>query len=560
LTYSPGVLMETSSFRVLTTDAGTPSCASEVISNVVKVIVNNPLYPPIVTSGSDQTTVCYNGIPAMFTALDATGGTGPFTYQWQVSPNGISNWTNVGPNTIGNTTYQAPAAITNTYYRVIAKDVGVPSCGSTFSNALLVTVQMAPTAGSISSDQTICGGAVPVSIPSVSDGAGSGTISYKWDYSVDGTIWNTSENQQAGYTSEGLTQTTWFRRATLSTLNEVVCESDFTSPVKIEVLFPAAITGEDREICPGTSTVIGTDAAEGSTYSWSSVPGEFTSVEANPTVEPSETTTYVVVETFTASGCTNTNSVVVTVNPLPVPTITGIDLVGSGVSGSEYTTEPGFTGYTWTVSAGGMITSGEGTNSILVSWTESGDQTVSVMYTNEAGCESLSPTVFDVLVTPVPDAAVISRDGETLISDATTGNQWYKDGVAIDGATGTEYTMTEPGTYYVIVTVNGSSSVASNSVTNFNVSIKDIEVSHTFDVYPNPSKGQFNIKVASAKPVELNIEIFNAIGVLIWKQEKVKIDGTFIAPINLNAVPNGAYLVTLRNKNISITRRVVIMK
>jgi hypothetical protein len=560
LTYSPGVLMETSSYRVLTADAGTPSCAGEVTSNVVKVIVNNPLYPPIVSSGSDQTTVCYNGIPAMFTAIDATGGTGPFTYQWQMSPNGISNWTNVGLNTIGNTTYQAPATITNTYYRVIAKDVGAPSCGSTFSNALLVTVQIVPSAGSISADQTICGGTAPVALTSISDGTGSGTISYKWDYSLDGTIWVTSENQEAGYTLDALTQTTWFRRATVSTLNEAVCESEYAAPVKIEVLFPAAITGDDREICPGTSTVIGAEASEGSTYSWSSTPGEFTSVEANPTVEPMETTTYVVVETFTATGCTNTNSVVVTVNPLPLPTITGIALVGSGVSGSEYTTEPGFTGYTWTVSAGGVITSGEGTNSILVSWTEPGDQSVSVMCKNEGGCEPLSPAVFNVLVTPVPDAAVITQTDHTLISDAPTGNQWYRDGIAIEGATGTEYDMTEPGTYYVIVTINGSSSVASNSVIYFNVSINDIEVSHMFDVYPNPCKGQFNIKVTSAKPVELNIEIFNTIGVLIWKQEKVKIDGIFIAPVNLNVVPNGAYLVTLRNKSIAVTRRVVIMK
>jgi hypothetical protein len=560
LSYSPGILMETSAYRLLATDAGIPSCATEVASNVVTVLVNAPLYPPIVSGGSDQPTVCYNGIPAVFTAIDATGGTGPFSYQWQMSRSGLSNWTNVGQNTIGNTTYQAPATIENTYYRVIAKDVGMPSCGSTFSNALLVTVQAVPAAGAISADQTICGGTAPVALTSILDGTGSGTISYKWDYSLDGDIWNPADNAEATYAVGELTQTTWFRRATVSTLNEMVCESEFTTPVKIEVLFPAAITGEDREICPGTSTVIGAAAVEGSTYSWSSTPGEFTSFEANPTVEPMETTTYVVVETYTATGCTNTNSVVVTVNSLPLPTITGSALIGSGVSGSEYTTEPGFTGYTWTVSSGGIITSGEGTNSILVSWTESGNQTVSVIYRNEVGCEPLLPTLFNVLVTPVPDAAVITQDGLTLISDAPTGNQWYRDGVAIEGATGAEFTITESGTYYVIVTINGSSSPASNSIVVLFDAINDLELSHTFDVYPNPSKGQFNIKVTSAKPIELNIEIYNAIGVLIWKQEKVKIDGTFIVPVNLKVVPNGAYLITLRNTNIAVSRRVVIMK
>jgi hypothetical protein len=65
------------------------------------------------------------------------------------------------------------------------------------------------------------------------------------------------------------------------------------------------------------STQIGSAAVSGSTYSWTSAPAGFTSTAANPTVTPLVTTTYTVVETITATGCTDTNSVVVTVNPLP---------------------------------------------------------------------------------------------------------------------------------------------------------------------------------------------------------------------------------------------------
>ncbi|MDD2799110.1 MAG: ice-binding family protein [Bacteroidales bacterium] len=80
---------------------------------------------------------------------------------------------------------------------------------------------------------------------------------------------------------------------------------------------PIAAAGPDRAICLNETTQIGAAAVAGSSYSWTSVPAGFTSTTANPTVAPLVTTTYTVVETITATGCTNSNSVVVTVNPLP---------------------------------------------------------------------------------------------------------------------------------------------------------------------------------------------------------------------------------------------------
>lgn len=80
---------------------------------------------------------------------------------------------------------------------------------------------------------------------------------------------------------------------------------------------PNATAGPDRAICLNESTQIGSTTVSGSTYSWTSTLAGFTSTAANPTVTPLVTTTYTVVETITATGCTDTNSVVVTVNPLP---------------------------------------------------------------------------------------------------------------------------------------------------------------------------------------------------------------------------------------------------
>src|SRR5680860_640683 len=177
-----------------------------------------------------------------------------------------------------------------------------------------------------------------------------------------------------------------------------------SSPVTMTINpLPAAAAGANRTICLGSSTILGATAVAGSTYSWTSVPVGFTSTSANPSVNPTVNTTYTVEETITATGCTNTHSVVVTVNPLPA-------------------------------------------------------------------------------------AAVITQDGNTLISSAITGNQWSLEGVAIPGATGEQLVALYSGNYYVVVTSGVCSSAQSNTILVIIDAVIDLDlgISHSFDVYPNP--------------------------------------------------------------------------
>jgi len=72
-----------------------------------------------------------------------------------------------------------------------------------------------------------------------------------------------------------------------------------------------------------------------------------------------------------------------------------------------YTTQAGMTNYVWTVSAGGVLNYGSGTNQITVTWITAGAQTVSVTYTTPvpAGCSAASPTVMNITVNPIPGPA-----------------------------------------------------------------------------------------------------------------------------------------------------------
>ncbi|MCK9206015.1 MAG: gliding motility-associated C-terminal domain-containing protein [Salinivirgaceae bacterium] len=122
-----------------------------------------------------------------------------------------------------------------------------------------------------------------------------------------------------------------------------------------------------------------------------------------------------------------------TVNPLPVPTITGSNNVCLN-STQTYTTEVGKTAYTWTISSGGIFQGSVNGNSVLIVWNTAGTHTVSVNYTDGNFCTAASPTDLAVTVNdnPTPDLSVnttttcINQD-LALVGNPTGGSSTYTD-------------------------------------------------------------------------------------------------------------------------------------
>jgi len=105
------------------------------------------------------------------------------------------------------------------------------------------------------------------------------------------------------------------------------------------------------------------------------------------------------------NGCAAASPFVfnITVNSSSVPTISGQTNMCINSGNYYYTTEPGQTAYIWNVSSGGIINFGSGTNQIQISWIIAGPQTVTVTYTNVAGCTASIPTVLNITVNPLPN-------------------------------------------------------------------------------------------------------------------------------------------------------------
>jgi hypothetical protein len=109
----------------------------------------------------------------------------------------------------------------------------------------------------------------------------------------------------------------------------------------------------------------------------------------------------------------------------------------------------------------------------VVSGVDNGAVTIYYTVTNNNGC--VTQVSKSVTVNALPSTPTISNTtpitfcaggSVVLTSSAATGNQWYKNSVAITNATGQTYTASASGAYTVIVTnASGCASSASNATT-----------------------------------------------------------------------------------------------
>ncbi|HNY03003.1 MAG TPA: T9SS type A sorting domain-containing protein, partial [Bacteroidales bacterium] len=178
----------------------------------------------------------------------------------------------------------------------------------------------------------------------------------------------------------------------------------------------------------------------------------------------------------------------VTVVPQPVPVVTGPSSVCIGSSGNIYSTATGMTGYTWTISAGGTITGGAGTNSITVTWNTPGAQNVSVSYTNATGCAAAAPTVYPVTVValPVPTITgpnVVCANAANVVYTTEPGMSNYNwavsiGGTIVSGAGTNSITVLWPyaGNRTVSVSYTNSTGCVSPAPTVYNVTINPAAV------------------------------------------------------------------------------------
>ncbi|MFT3738953.1 MAG: hypothetical protein QM786_09350 [Breznakibacter sp.] len=388
-----------------------------------RTVTVNPLPVPTI---SGPTTACV-GTSGTYTTEGGMSG-----YTWTVTggtitTGGATNTIQVSWGTSGTQT-------------VTVNYVNSNSCTAATATARTVTVNPLPVP-TISGPTTACVGTI-------------GT--YTTEGGMSGYTWTVTGGSVTSGSGTNSVQITWSTSGTQSVTvnytnsNGCTATAPATRTVTVNPLPVPTISGPTAA-CVGTS---GTYATEGgmSGYTWTVTGGSVTSGSGTNSVQitwGTSGTQNVTVNYTNSNGCTATIPAVrtVTVSPLPTPTISGVSSTCVG-SSETYTTESGMTGYVWTVSTGGTITSGQNTNNITINWTTSGNRTVTVTYVNANGCSPTSPTSRSVTVNSLP-APTITGLTSTCVGATTT----Y---ATESGMTGYTWTVSTGGT---IASGQGTSSI-----------------------------------------------------------------------------------------------------
>lgn len=255
---------------------------------------------------------------------------------------------------------------------------------------------------------------------------------------------------------------------------------------------PALELANNPTICAGETVVLNTGPAEtGVTYTWTATPGTFTSNEANPSVTPTESTTYTV---NAAGACSRTETVEVTVASATINA--GSDQTICIGESQTLTVAVAGTSGTVTWQPGGATG-----NTITVTPTETTQYTATLFYGND--CEASD--IVTVTVTPgIPNLTLatdpaandsicegvpVSLSLQGVPAEATL--VWTENNTVLTGQTDTSFTITPsaaaPGVVQYTVLVTDANLCSATQTVAFNL-IRCLEVPNVF----TPNNDQIN--------------------------------------------------------------------
>lgn len=411
-------------------------------------------------------------------------GAGASTYTWN---NGVTDGVSFVPSASGS-------------YIVTGTDVN--GCSNTAT--VTVTVYSLPTV-SANSPSVCAGNSVTLT--------GTGASTYTWDNGVtDGVSFVPSVSGSYIVTGTGVNGCSNTATVTVTV---------YSLPNVAAISNPISAT-----VCSGSSiTLTGTGA---STYSWDN------GVVDGISFIPVNSTVYTVTGTD-VNGCINaaTINVTVTANSQVVASSSANGTVCEGTAVTLNGNNSA--NYTWLPAAGLSSTTGA---SVTANPTATTTYTVTGTI---AGCISTTDIV-TVSVNPLPAVPTVTQNGATLTSDATSGIQWYYNGVAMPGETNPTITPAQNGDYSVIVTdINGCSST-SQIFTVANIGIDNpANTTNNMLIVPNPNNGVFTTKFNKTTSEHAVLVIKDIIGQVIMESQLSETS----TQIDMRMFSKGVYFATI---------------
>lgn len=313
--------------------------------------------------------------------------------------------------------------------------------------------------------------------------------------------------------------------------------------------YPVNNLGDDQTVCGDTEYAL--DAGnEGSTYIWS------TGEETQTIVATGSGPTEVWVDVTNVNECAERFTVVITFAEQPVVDL-GADATVCDDGNTMLDAENEGSTYMWST--------GEETQTILpagIGLTE-----IWVDVTSEFGC-----TERDTINLTFEELPVVSLGADTTLCGSSN--------ITLDaGNEGAEYLwssgavtktiVVDTASYgfgiqniSVVVTTNVGCATESFIVVDFKdcTGIGENEAKVSVSVFPNPSTGLINIKLESLNTETVNIKITSINGQVVFNENNIVVDNTFIKQINLNGVADGIYTVFINGENYVVDKKIILRR
>jgi len=202
--------------------------------------------------------------------------------------------------------------------------------------------------------------------------------------------------------------------------------------------------------------------------------------------------------------------------------------------------------YRWYAEEGAVSALFEGTS--FVTPTLDKTKTYYVAAVNSLGCEGQrEPVVAEVTNY---DEATIEVQGNQLISNYSSGIQWFKDGEPITGANGKTLQVEESGNYTVTVMVGTCTTSAAREMVV--TGLEDL-ANGVSGMYPNPVIDRLNIRYPGTGP--LSATIYEGAGRKIATKELAEEQGYRVGSFDMSTSSQGVYYLQLTDNT-----KVVLLK
>lgn len=319
----------------------------------------------------------------------------------------------------------------------------------------------------------------------------------------------------------------------------------------------------DDTICQGASIQIGTTPINGLKYTWTSNPSGFSSSISNPTITPSNTTTYILLETLALNGCSAVDSVKITVNPHPISPAWNPKSVCLGSVTTIGVPSMNALKYAWTSNPAGFSSSfaspsvKPATNTVYY-----------VTATNPGNCSAKDS--ISVIISPLPNSrwsAINKCDSMFLFPDITTYNSylWLFGNGDSSKFVHPIYVYKSNGNYTIKLTTTTGNGCMSEHDSSIDITclsnIEETEVqSFLLSLYPNPFIASTSIEYRLNKPSRVMISLNDITGRQIGVvADDYQTSGNYhfnISSEKYHLTP-GIYLLKFMTEDGLVSRRIV---